>query len=358
MICCVVAARPNFIKMAPVILEARRRGLKQICVHTGQHYDARMSAVFFEELGMPMPDVDLGVGSGSHAMQTAAILAAFEAVCLEQKPDLLIVGGDVNSTLACGLVAAKLLIPVAHVEAGLRSYDRTMPEEINRILTDHMATLLFTTEPSGTRNLIREGIPMEKIHFVGNSMIDSLRLHLDKALAIQPWKKFRVKPGQYGMVTLHRPTNVDDPTGLSKIVSVLEEIATEIPLLFPVHPRTRARLESGIVGRTSLQLIEPLGYLDFIGLMARSRVVLTDSGGIQEETTALRVPCITMRENTERPITIEAGTNRLAGIKREAILAAVDHALSAKSSRNGSIPELWDGRASSRIVDVIQRYYH
>jgi UDP-N-acetylglucosamine 2-epimerase (non-hydrolysing) len=315
-----------------------------------------MSTIFLEELGMPAPDVDLGVGSGSHAIQTARILAAFEAICIEHQPDLVVVGGDVNSTLAGALVAAKLLIPVAHVEAGLRSFDRTMPEEINRILTDHIATLLFTTEPSATKNLLREGITNESIHFVGNSMIDSLRLHLDKALAAEPWKSFGVTPGRYGVVTLHRPANVDDPQELSEIVSTLEQISEEIPLLFPVHPRTRGRLESCQTRRKALKFIEPLGYLEFIGLMANSRLVLTDSGGIQEETTALRVPCVTLRRNTERPITIEVGTNRLGGSKKEDIIAAVEIALCSKP-QNCSVPYLWDGKASSRIVDVIERWY-
>jgi UDP-N-acetylglucosamine 2-epimerase (non-hydrolysing) len=341
--------------MAPVILEARRRGLTQISVHTGQHYDAHMSAIFFDELGMPQPDVYLGVGSGSHAEQTARIMVAFERVCLEQKPDLVVVGGDVNSTLACALMAAKLLIPVAHVEAGLRSFDRSMPEEINRVLTDHVASLLFTTEPSGHENLLREGIPPEHIHFVGNSMIDSLQSHLDKALAGSPWERFALEPGCYGLVTLHRPANVDDPDVLCEIGLALKEISREIPLLFPVHPRTRERIARFRLDWSCIRLVEPLGYIDFLGLMAKARLVLTDSGGIQEETTMLGVPCVTIRPNTERPITIQLGTNRLVGAKMADIVNAARKAL----SQNGTysvIPPLWDGQASRRIVDIIEQW--
>jgi UDP-N-acetylglucosamine 2-epimerase (non-hydrolysing) len=356
MICTVVGARPNFMKMAPVILEARRRGIEQMCVHTGQHYDPQMSAVFFDELGLPSPDVYLGVGSDSQGKQTARILSAFEDVCLEYKPELVVVGGDVNSTLACALAAAKLLIPVAHVESGLRSFDRTMPEEVNRVLVDHISSLLFTTEPSGTRNLLGEGIAEASIHFVGNSMIDSLRAHLDKALAAEPWKRFGVTPGRYGVVTLHRPANVDSPEELREIVSTLEQIAEEIPLLFPVHPRTRGRLAARQTKPTALRLIEPMGYLEFVGLMATSRLVLTDSGGIQEETTALRVPCVTLRQNTERPVTIEVGTNRLAGGRREDIITAVEAALHTLPE-SAAIPDLWDGHAGNRIVEVIQKRY-
>jgi len=354
LICNVVGARPNFMKMAPVILEAERRGLKQIVVHTGQHYDAQMSDIFFSGLGLPKPDFYLGVGSASHAEQSARIMVAFERVCLEQKPDLVVVGGDVNSTLACSLTAAKLLIPVAHVESGLRSFDRSMPEEINRILTDHVASLLFTTERSGTANLLREGISAERIHFVGNSMIDSLRSHIDKALTKRPWQRFGLEPGRYGLVTLHRPTNVDDVNAFSEIARALKDISHEILLLFPVHPRTRQRLEQFGINLGAVMLVEPLGYLDFLGLMAKASLVLTDSGGIQEETTALGVPCVTMRLNTERPITLELGTNRLGGVKTSSIVNAAHDAL----SRNGadhSLPPLWDGEAARRIFDVIEK---
>lgn len=351
LVCNVVGARPNFIKMAPIVLEMKKRGIPQMLVHTGQHYDPQMSQVFFDELGMPKPDVDLGVGSGSHAMQTARIMLGFEPILLEHRPDLVVVGGDVNSTIACALVASKLGIPVAHVEAGLRSFDRTMPEEINRVLTDHLSDLLFTTEPSGNENLRREGITESKIHFVGNCMVDTLRRHLDRALARAPWQSFGVAPHEYGIVTLHRPANVDDAQQLEKILMALDKVAQQVPLIFPVHPRTIQRIGKR---RTALQLTEPLGYLDFLGLMARARLVLTDSGGIQEETTALGVPCLTLRPNTERPITLEQGTNHLVRDAAE-IVAAVNEILNA-TPRTSHIPTLWDGQAAVRVVNIIQAW--
>jgi UDP-N-acetylglucosamine 2-epimerase (non-hydrolysing) len=356
LICNVVGARPNFIKMAPVILKQKRRGLDQITVHTGQHYDTQMSDVFFKTLGMPQPDFDLGVGSGSHAEQTARIMIGFEEICLERKPALVVVGGDVNSTLACALVAAKLLIPVAHVESGLRSFDRSMPEEINRILTDHIASLLFTTERNGNENLLREGIAPEGIHFVGNSMIDSLRSHLDSALADEPWQRFGLEPGRYGLVTIHRPGNVDEPKIFLQVAAALAELSQEIPLLFPVHPRTRQRIEQIAINLGAVKLIGPLGYMQFLGLLAKARLVLTDSGGIQEETTALGVPCVTIRQNTERPITVELGTNALAGLTTSSIVQAARHALS-KSVSDHQLPPLWDGNAGARIVDVIANFF-
>lgn len=343
------------MKMAPVVLEMKRRGIDQFLVHTGQHYDGQMSSVFFDELGLPQPDIDLGVGSGSHADQTARIMLGIEPVLVERKPGLVIVGGDVNSTLACTLVAAKLSIPVAHIEAGLRSFDRTMPEEINRVLTDHLADLLFVTEPAGSQNLVREGIAPDKIHFVGNCMIDSLRHHLDKALAQQPWDKFGLEPYTYGLVTLHRPSNVDDATQLSDIVSALVQVSETLPLVFPIHPRTARQLGLLKIVSNAVIISEPLGYLDFVGLMARARLVLTDSGGIQEETTALGIPCLTLRENTERPITIEQGTNRLVGSEKAAILDAVSHVFE-NGSRPHRVPPLWDGNAAKRIVDVIESW--
>jgi UDP-N-acetylglucosamine 2-epimerase (non-hydrolysing) len=357
LICCVVGARPNFMKIAPVFLELQRRGLPRMLVHTGQHYDASMSDVFLKQLGIPQPDRFLGVGSGSHAEQTARVMVAFEQVCLERETGLVVVGGDVNSTLACALVAAKLEIPVAHVEAGLRSFDRSMPEEINRVLTDHVSELLFTTERTGNENLLNEGIPPEWTHLVGNCMIDSLRFHLDAALANRPWGRFGVKPGSYGLVTLHRPAAVDDPVSLEEFRGALREIGAELPLLFPVHPRTRQRMEDGARGGgwEPVRLMEPLGYLDFLGLMAEARLVLTDSGGIQEETTALGVPCVTMRDNTERPITVEMGTNRVAGTKRETIVAAALEALS-EPGRGGRVPPLWDGSAAVRAADVLEKW--
>ncbi len=352
MICTVVGARPNFMKMAPVILEAQRRSLKQVFVHTGQHYDKQMSSVFFEDLGMPRPNIYLGVGSGSHAEQTARTLTAFEAVCLEYSPQLVVVAGDVNSTLACALVAAKLNIPVAHIEAGLRSYDRTMPEEINRVLTDHISELLFTTEASGEANLRREGIAPEKIHFVGNSMIDTLRTHLHKAVTRQPWQSYGFRPGEYGVVTLHRPSNVDDPQVAGELAKALSEVGAEMPLIFPIHPRTLAHSGGLWSNLPGVFIVEPLGYIEFLGLMAKARVVITDSGGIQEETTALGVPCITVRHNTERPVTLSEGTNRLVSPVAEEIVKAIHRPFEKK----GYIPELWDGQAGKRIVDRIDQW--
>lgn len=355
LVCSVVGARPNFMKIAPIVLELKKRGIKQILVHTGQHYDAAMSDVFFEELHLPQPDVFLGVGSGSHANQTARVMTAFERVCCDQKPRLVVVGGDVNSTLACALTAAKLGTPVAHVEAGLRSFDRSMPEEINRVLTDHLSELLFTSEPSGNENLLREGIPASRTHFVGNCMIDSLRLHLHSALAREPWKVFALTPGQYGLVTLHRPAAVDNALALEEFRAALREIGKELPLLFPVHPRTRQKIEESGLDWKPVRLTEPLGYLDFLGLMAEARLVLTDSGGIQEETTALGVACITMRDNTERPITVEMGTNRIAGTTRDRIVASARQALSCEDHLS-QVPPLWDGSAAVRLTDILEEW--
>lgn len=353
-LCMVVGARPNFMKMAPLIHAAGQRGLSQVFVHTGQHYDVAMSDVFFNELGMPQPDVYLGVGSGSHAEQTAKVMTLFEQVCREHRPRLVVVAGDVNSTLACALVAAKLNIPVAHVEAGLRSFDRTMPEEINRVLTDHLSELLFTTEPSAEANLRHEGIAPEKLHFVGNSMIDSLRMHLPKALERQPWRHYSFGPREYGVVTLHRPSNVDNRGVALQLAQALTEIGKTLPLIFPIHPRTLSNfreLWSGLT-ESGVRIVEPLGYLDFLGLMAQARVVITDSGGIQEETTVLGVPCVTVRHNTERPITVTQGTNSLAVPVASRIVAAVH----ASGGKTGRVPELWDGEAGMRIMAVIERW--
>jgi UDP-N-acetylglucosamine 2-epimerase (non-hydrolysing) len=317
-----------------------------------------MSTVFFDELGMPRPDVYLGVGSGSHAEQTARVMTAFETVLLEHHPQLVVVAGDVNSTLACALTASKLHIPAAHVEAGLRSFDREMPEEINRVLTDHISDLLFVTEPSGKTNLLKEGIDKAKIYFVGNTMIDSLHTHLPAAIVRRPWEGFNLSEGEYGVVTLHRPANVDEEKELREILSALEEIGSRWPLLFPAHPRTVARMaEWGLTPR-DIRIVEPLGYLDFLGLMAKARLVLTDSGGIQEETTALGVPCITIRENTERPVTIEQGTNQLAGISREGILGASARLEQDQLflSKHSKVPTLWDGKAAGRVVQVIEQW--
>lgn len=355
MICTVVGARPNFVKMAPIIREAMRRGLPQVFVHTGQHYDAAMSTVFAEELGLPSPDVYLGVGSGSHAEQTGRVMVAFERVCQQHAPDVVVVGGDVNSTLACALTAAKLTIPVAHVEAGLRSFDRSMPEEVNRVLTDHVSDLLFTSEPSGEANLRREGIAPERIHFVGNCMIDSLRSHLERAIAREPWRRFGVEPEGYALLTLHRPGAVDDRETLDALRCALQRVARRIPVLFPVHPRTRRQIAQIGQAWDPVVLTDPLGYLDFLALMARARLVLTDSGGIQEETTALGVPCLTLRANTERPITVEAGTNRLVGLEGPAIVDAAEAVLDG-AVRRADAPPLWDGHAAERVLDVLRAW--
>ena len=358
-ILCVVGARPNFMKMAPIVraLGPVSGRFQTTLVHTGQHYDEAMSKVFFDELQIPRPDVDLNVGSGSHAAQTAAIMAAFEPVLLENRPDVLIVVGDVNSTIACALVAVKLGIKVAHVEAGLRSWDRTMPEEINRVLTDQISDFLFTTEESARENLLREGVEDDRIHFVGNVMIDTLMAHRERAKAMNTPTKLGLN-GRFGLLTLHRPANVDDKDAFAGLVSALEVIAADLPLVFPVHPRTRTALlastaASRLVSDGRLRLHDPLGYLEFLGLMQASTVVLTDSGGIQEETTILGVPCLTLRNNTERPITVTAGTNVIAGTTPETILAAW-RILQTAAPRHVA-PPLWDGTAATRIVAVLDR---
>ncbi len=356
-VCNVVAARPNFMKMAPVVLEMRRRGIDQFLVHTGQHYDANMSDVFFDELGMPRPDVHLGVGSGSHASQTAAVLSAFESTCLSHTPDLVIVAGDVNSTLAAALAATKLGITVAHVEAGLRSFDRAMPEEINRVLTDHISDLLFVTEDDAIANLGNEGIRgARRVHHVGNCMVDTLLRHVESAVAARPWERFAVKPSGFALLTLHRPSNVDDDQTLRGLMGAVNRVSERLPVVFPVHPRTRNRLDRlGFAAAAGVFLVEPLPYLAFLGMMARARCVLTDSGGIQEETTALGVPCLTLRENTERPITIHRGTNRLVGLDPSKLEEAVGEILAGQWP-TGRRPALWDGNAARRIIEVILRW--
>ncbi|NVB84255.1 MAG: UDP-N-acetylglucosamine 2-epimerase (non-hydrolyzing) [Kofleriaceae bacterium] len=352
-IACVVGARPNFMKMGPIVQALHSRDLETSFVHTGQHYDSNMSQVFVEELGLPAPDVNLGVGSGSHAAQTAAIMIGLEQLWLHERPRLVIVAGDINSTMAAALVAAKLSIPIAHVEAGLRSFDRTMPEEINRIVTDTLSDLLFTSEDASTRQLLAEGIARDKIHFVGNCMIDSLERQLPAALAAEPWRRFRCEPARYGLVTLHRPANVDDAAAFARTLEMLGEIARHLPLIFPVHPRTRARLADREI--PNVALVDPQPYLTFLGLMARAAVVLTDSGGVQDETTALGVPCVTMRDNTERPITVTLGTNVLAGTKPDRVRDVVLEQLE-RPARRREVPPLWDGSAAHRIVDVVMRW--
>jgi UDP-N-acetylglucosamine 2-epimerase (non-hydrolysing) len=353
LVCNVVGARPNFMKIAPVVHALENHGIPQILVHTGQHYDANMSQVFFDELGLPKPDIYLGIGSDSHARQTARIMTAFEEICEQHKPDLLIVGGDVNSTIATALVATKLGIPVAHVEAGLRSFDRTMPEEINRILTDHLSDWLFTTEISGDDNLRHEGIAAEKIHLVGNCMVDTLLKHVETALTRAPWHDYDLQPNSYALLTLHRPSNVDERETLAPLLTIINEISEQLPVLFPVHPRTRTRLDAwGLTVAPAVRLEDPLPYIPFVGLMAKAKCVLTDSGGIQEETTALGVPCLTLRWNTERPVTVTEGTNRLVGTDHEKIVAGVQEIM-AGQWKTGLRPALWDGHAGERIVEII-----
>ena len=356
-VACIVGARPNFMKMAAVLEGLRRHSrIRPILIHTGQHYDAAMSKVFFDELGLPKPDYDLGVGSDTHARQTAAIMTALDALLDERPPALAIVVGDVNSTLAGALVASKRGIPVAHVEAGLRSRDRSMPEELNRIVTDALSDLLFATSRDAVDNLTAEGIPASRILFVGNPMIDTLLRHIEIARERAPLVRFGLEDKSYAMVTLHRPQNVDDPRRLLRIFAALESLSADIPVVFPVHPRTLDRIgRMGESAPRSLRLLEPLGYLDFIGLLDRARMVLTDSGGIQEEATLLGIPCLTLRDNTERPVTITAGTNRIVGSDPGAILAAARRELNDPMPPRG-IPELWDGQAGARIADAISAF--
>lgn len=357
----VAGARPNFMKIAPIMTEMAASSdiFEQALVHTGQHYDDEMSRVFFDELGIPRPDVHLGVGSGSHAEQTARVMLAFEPVLLHHKPELVLVVGDVNSTLACTLVATKLGFPVAHVEAGLRSFDQTMPEEINRILTDRVASLLFTTERSGNENLLREGVAEEKIHFVGNVMIDTLLRHKKRALEMDVLGGFGLRSQRFALLTLHRPSNVDEPAVLAGLVDALAEIQQQLPIVFPAHPRTMKQLqefgfEDKLAAMSDLIVTEPLGYLTFLSLMANARMVLTDSGGIQEETTILGVPCLTLRENTERPVTVTAGTNTVVGSDPQRIIDECSLIMN-EGGKKGNIPDYWDGQAARRIVDILSK---
>jgi len=359
---CIVGARPNFMKIAPIMRAMASSALiSPVLLHTGQHYDADMKHSFFDQLHIPEPDIDLEVGSGSHAEQTAEIMKRFEPVLDELKPQAILVVGDVNSTIACALVAVKKSIPVVHVEAGLRSGDRAMPEEINRVLTDQISDLLFTTEADAVNNLTAEGIQSERIHFVGNVMIDTLLYNRNRAT---PSKETLAQAGVdlskgYGMLTLHRPSNVDDPVVLERLLTVLVKLSKQLPLVFPVHPRTRQRISDmgfdALLADSSISLLPPLGYLQMLGLMSDATVVLTDSGGIQEETTALGVPCITLRENTERPITLTQGTNVLAGTDVAVIESSFDEILST-GGRKGIIPELWDGHAAVRLTRIIESF--
>ncbi len=346
----VVGARPNFMKAAPVLLALSQAGVRQTLIHTGQHYHANMSDVFFQELGMPEPDVNLGVGPGSHAQQTAQIMSCFEPVVLERKPDLVLVYGDVNSTVAAALVCSKLMIPVGHVEAGLRSRDRSMPEEVNRLLTDQLSDLLFTPSSDGDDNLLQEGISREKIHLVGNVMIDTLMRLLPRA-----GKQSEGAPEHYALITLHRPSNVDDLPWLRQMLSALADLSHELDVVFPVHPRTRQRISDlGLQALSNgrLRLLEPKPYLEFLGLQQRAKLVITDSGGIQEETTFLGVPCLTVRENTERPVTITSGTNVLVGRDIVRIQTEVRRILSGEVKKATPVP-LWDGHSAERIAAII-----
>ena len=360
---CVVGARPNYMKMAPLVRAfSQRRDLPGVAlVHTGQHYDVEMNERLFTDLGLPSPDLNLEVGSGSHALQTAEIMKRFEPVLDGLAPSCVIVVGDVNSTLACSLVACKRGTPVVHVEAGLRSFDRTMPEEINRVLTDQVADILYTTERTAAANLAREGIDLERVCFVGNVMIDSLLQHRQQAVAPIETLAHEGVPANFldgsdgfGVVTLHRPSNVDDPVALRDALSIVCELASRIPLIWPVHPRTRTNIDcfglAPMLEDHRVALIGPQAYLEMLGLLANARLVLTDSGGIQEETTSLAVPCLTMRENTERPITVEQGTNTVVGRDRDRIRSCVDEILSTGGKR-GRMPELWDGHAAERIAE-------
>src|SRR5580693_1559480 len=356
----IVGARPNLPKIAPLMREMQRHPeIEPILVHTGQHYDATLSDIFFRQMGIPAPRVNLEVGSGSHAVQTAEVLKRIEPVLLEHQPDLVLVVGDVNSTIAVSLAAVKLGISVAHVEAGLRSFDRGMPEEINRILTDALADYLFVTEEDAIQHLLKEGRPRDSIYLVGNVMIDSLRHFLPIAQKSSIGADLALKKGaawqRFAVLTLHRPSNVDSTQNLAELLCAIDAIAAKIPVIFPVHPRTQQRLtQAGIKTHPQLKLIPPVGYLDFLCLLSKATLVLTDSGGIQEETTALGVPCLTLRENTERPITISQGTNQLVGTDPRKILTAAEAVLAGKA-KPGRIPPLWDGHAAERIVEVLLR---
>jgi UDP-N-acetylglucosamine 2-epimerase (non-hydrolysing) len=367
----VSGARPNYMKIAPILWAIRRfnqhnpAGFETVLIHTGQHYDEQLFKVFFKELDLPVPDYSLGVGSGSHALQTAEVMKRIEPVLLKERPSLVLVVGDVNSTLAAALTAAKLEIPVAHIEAGLRSFDRTMPEEINRILTDTLSNYLFVTEESGIQNLLREGIDAGKVFFVGNVMIDSLlrSRHLWELSAVHD--RLGLKNREYGVVTLHRPSNVDNVATLRDIVFAISEVAKQLPIIFPVHPRTRKQLEVMNGTMPALQFcrtriedngiyaLEPLGYLDFMALVSSACIVLTDSGGIQEETTFLNVPCLTLRDNTERPVTVTHGTNRLIGSSPAAVTREAMRALESPRPTLPA-PPLWDGRAADRILSILR----
>jgi len=354
----VVGARPNFMKIAPIQREmSKYDNIQPLLVHTGQHYDEKMSKLFFEDLELPEPDIYLNVGSGSHAVQTAKIMVEFEKVLESEKPDLILVVGDVNSTAACSMVAAKMGVKIGHVEAGLRSFDRDMPEEINRLVTDVLSDFLFVTEQSGLDNLKREGIDDSKVFFTGHVMIDSLIYFLEKSKKSNILNEMNLNGLSYVLVTLHRPSNVDSKENLENLLNAFEEVGKNLEIIFPIHPRTRKmistfNLESMVKSNSSLKLTDPVGYLDFMNLMQNAKLLLTDSGGIQEETTYLGIPCITMRENTERPITVDIGTNIIVGSDTKRIVSETEKILNG-NGKKGKIPELWDGKAAERIVRII-----
>jgi UDP-N-acetylglucosamine 2-epimerase (non-hydrolysing) len=356
----VAGARPNFMKIAPVHRALRDAGHELLLVHTGQHYDAAMSQLFFDQLGIPQPQINLEVGSGSHAVQTAEIMKRFEPVVIERKPDWVIVVGDVNSTAACAMVTKKFdRVGVAHVEAGLRSFDRTMPEEINRLVTDALSDLLYTSERSGDQNLRQEGVPEDRIVFVGNVMIDTLTAQRERAATTAARAGLQLEKSGYVLVTLHRPANVDDPAIFDALIALMAGLSARLPVVFPVHPRTRPRIEAWGARRgglpPALRVLDPLGYLEFLNLMSEAKLVLTDSGGVQEETTVLGVPCLTMRDNTERPVTVSEGTNQLVGRDPAKIRAAVADVLAGRA-KQGRVPEGWDGQAATRIAEHLTRF--
>lgn len=365
----VAGCRPNFVKLGPLLKEAHRHdAIEALLVHTGQHYDQRLSGVFFRDLDLPEPDVHLEVGSGSHAVQTARVMEQMEAVLLDRRPDLVLVVGDVNSTVASALTAVKMGFPVAHVEAGLRSFDREMPEEVNRLLTDAVSDYLFATERSAVENLRREGVADERVHLVGNVMVDALLGSLETIAGACTRRRWGLERGGYAVLTLHRPENVDDPAAAGRIMAAVQELQRQVPVVFPVHPRTRQRfrqmsLWEGLEAAPGVLLAEPLGYVEFLGLIRDAALVLTDSGGLQEETTVLGVPCLTLRPGTERPATVEEGTNRIVGREPVAVVRAARAALNGSGATGGPsgrpaarrVPELWDGRAAERIVNVLLR---
>ncbi|NLW83315.1 MAG: UDP-N-acetylglucosamine 2-epimerase (non-hydrolyzing) [Phycisphaerae bacterium] len=361
---CVCGARPNFMKIAPIMKAFKENGgFQTLLVHTGQHYDQKMSALFFDELKIPKPDINLEIGSGSHAVQTAEVMKRFEPVVLEFKPDYVLVVGDVNSTIACGLVTVKLGVQLIHVEAGLRSFDRSMPEEINRVLTDSISDILFVTEQSGIDNLNREGINSDKVHLVGNVMIDTLLANREKAEQSPILEQLGLEKKKHAVITLHRPSNVDDMDNFSKIISAFEVIQKDLKLIFPIHPRTQKNLEGSFLktridSMANLVLSEPIGYLDFLKLTAHSALVITDSGGIQEETTILQIPCMTLRENTERPVTLTEGTNKLVHVDTQDILKHYNIIKSNDFEARGAIPKYWDGKAAARIVEIIKSKFY